>query len=177
VADSHQHELLSSTCIILYIDGRKVPLRMNKHLTTGIMIIVIALGTATMPLLIAQLMPQLSNGTIAVQGPQRKVSVAGSGDNIYIAWVSNKTGNDEIVFRSSNDAGATFNDKITLSNTTDAELQDVQIAIAAEENVLVTWWQVNSTSEEPVARISTDNGQTFEPLLNLAANGTITLIG
>jgi hypothetical protein len=122
-------------------------------------------------------MPQLSYGTIAVQGPQRKVSVAGSGDNIYIAWVSNKTGSDEVMFRSSNDAGATFNDKITLSNTTDAELQDVQIAIAADENVLVTWWQVNSTSEEPVARISTNNGQTFEPLLNLAANGTITLIG
>jgi hypothetical protein len=150
---------------------------MNKHLTTGIMIIVIALGTATIPLLIAQLMPQLSYGTIAVQGPQRKVSVAGSGDNIYIAWVSNKTGSDEVMFRSSNDAGATFNDKITLSNTTDAELQDVQIAIAADENVFVTWWQVNSTSEEPVARISTNNGQTFEPLLNLAANGTITLIG
>jgi hypothetical protein len=140
---------------------------MNKHLTTGIMIIVIALGTATIPLLIAQLMPQLSYGTIAVQGPQRKVSVAGSGDNIYIAWVSNKTGSDEVMFRSSNDAGATFNDKITLSNTTDAELQDVQIAIAADENVFVTWWQVNSTSEEPVARISTNNGQTFEPLLNL----------
>jgi hypothetical protein len=150
---------------------------MNKHLTTGIMIIVIVLGTATIPLLIAQLMPQLSYGTIAVQGPQRKVSVAGSGDNLYIAWVSNKTGSDEVMFRSSNDAGATFNDKITLSNTTDAELQDVQIAIAADENVLVTWWQVNSTSEEPVARISTNNGQTFEPLLNLAANGTITLIG
>lgn len=69
------------------------------------------------------------------------------------------------------------NNKITLSNTTDAELQAVQIAAAADENVLVTWWHVNSTGEEPVARISTDNGQTFEPLLNLAANGAITLIG
>jgi hypothetical protein len=42
--------------------------------------------------------------------------------------------------------------------------------------VIVTWWQTNSTSEEPVATISTDNGQTFATLLNLAANGTITLI-
>jgi uncharacterized protein (UPF0333 family) len=140
------------------------------------MIIVIALAIATTPLLIAQLMPQLSYGTIAVQGPQRKASVAGSGDNINIAWVTNKTGHDEVMFRSSNDAGATFNDKITLSNTTNAELQDVQIAASADDNVLVTWWQVNSTSEEPVARISADNGQTFETLLNLAANGTITLI-
>ena len=47
---------------------------------------------------------------------------------------------------------------------------------AVNNNVLVTWWQVNSTGEEPVARVSTNDGQTFEPLLNLAANGTITLI-
>ena len=108
-------------------------------------------------------------------GTQRKVSVAVSGENIYIAWLTNKTGSDEVVFRSSNDAGRTLNDKITLSNTTNAALQDVQVSVGAD-NLIVTWWQTNSTSEEPVARISTDNGQTFETLLNLAANGTITLI-
>jgi hypothetical protein len=31
----------------------------------------------------------------------------------------------------------------------------------------------NSTSNEPVAKISTDNGQTFGSVLSLAANGTI----
>lgn len=157
---------------------------MNKHLatetatttTTTIIMIMIALVTTTITaLLISQLMPQLSFGTVAVQGPQRKVSVAVSGENIYIAWLTNKTGSDEVVFRSSNDAGRTLNDKITLSNTTNAALQDVQVSVGAD-NLIVTWWQTNSTSEEPVARISTDNGQTFETLLNLAANGTITLI-
>lgn len=77
--------------------------------------------------------------------------------------------------KSSNDAGGTFNDKIILSNTTDATLQDIQVSAGADD-VIVTWWQTNSTNEEPVARISTDNGQTFTALLNLAANGTITLI-
>ena len=77
--------------------------------------IMIALGTTTITaLLISQLMPQPSFGTVAVQGPQRKVSVAVSGENIYIAWLTNKTGSDEVVFRSSNDAGRTLNDKITL---------------------------------------------------------------
>ena len=53
----------------------------------------IVLGSTTITaLLISQLMPQPSFGTIAVQGPQRKVSVAVSGENIYFAWVTNKTG-------------------------------------------------------------------------------------
>lgn len=122
-----------------------------------------------------ELMPQLSFGTIAVQGPERKVALAASGDDIYIAWIANKTGNDDVVFRSSNDAGATFNDKIILSNTTNATLQDIQIA-AGDENVAVLWWQTNATSEEPVARISADNGQTFDSVANLASNGTINVI-
>ena len=122
-----------------------------------------------------ELMPQLGFGTIAVQGPERRIALAVSGDNIYIAWITNKTGNDNVVFRASNDAGATLNDRIILSNTTNATLQDIQIAAGAE-NVAVLWWQMNATSEEPVARISADNGQTFESVANLASNGTINVI-
>jgi hypothetical protein len=44
-----------------------------------------------------------------------------SGDNIYITWWSNKTGNNEVLFRASTDGGATFGDKINLSNTTQPE--------------------------------------------------------
>jgi len=33
--------------------------------------------------------------------------------------------------------------------------------------------ETNQTSDIPVARISTDAGQTFGPMLMLAANGTI----
>ena len=63
-------------------------------------------------------------------------------------------------------------DKINLSNSTEAESQDVEIA-AEGDNVIVTWWEHNQTAEEPVAKISTDNGATFGPLLKLATNGTI----
>jgi hypothetical protein len=59
-----------------------------------------------------------------------------------------------------------------LSNTTDADSQDVEIA-ADGNNVIVTWWERNQTAEEPVVRISTDNGETFGSLLRLASNGTI----
>ena len=139
--------------------------------------LVVALGITTIPvLLVALWLPQFTSGTIALQGPQRKAAVALSDDNIYVAWITNRTGSNEVVFRSSNDAGGTFNDKIILSNTTNVILQDIQIS-AGDGNVIITWWQANSTSEGPVARISTDNGHPFTALLNLAANGTITLIG
>ena len=76
------------------------------------------------------------------------------------------------MFRVSNDAGATFGDKINLSNTTSTDSVDVQIATDGG-NVVVTWWEQNQTSNEPAARISTDNGLTFGPILKLGMNGTI----
>jgi hypothetical protein len=101
-----------------------------------------------------------------------KVPSAMSGDNIYIAWWTNKTGNDEVMFRVSNDAGGTFGDKINLSNTTTTDSQDVDIA-ADGSNVVVTWWERNQTSNEPAARISTDDGLTFGPILKLSTNGSV----
>jgi hypothetical protein len=151
---------------------------MNKQHTTWV-IIIFALGTTTtaIALFLAQLTPQLTYGTIAVQGPESRVTLAVSGDNIYIAWITNRTGDDQVMVRSSNDAGATFNDKITLSNTTNTKLQDIQVAAGAD-NVVVIWrQQINATSDEPVARISADNGTNFESVANLASNGTINVIG
>ena len=150
---------------------------MNKqHITWVIIIVSVGTTISTIAFLLAQLIPQSSYGTVAVQGPESRVTLAVSGDDIYIAWITNKTGNDQVMFRSSNDAGATFNEIINLNNATDAKLQDIQVAAGAE-NVVVIWrQQINATSDEPVARISADNGHTFESVTNLAANGTINVI-
>jgi hypothetical protein len=98
--------------------------------------------------------------------------IATSGDNVYIAWWTNKTGNNEVMFRASTDNGATFRDKINLSNSTNADSQDANID-ASGDRVFVTWWDRNATSEEPLLRTSTDNGKTFGPIMKLSANGTI----
>src|ERR687897_985967 len=97
-----------------------------------------------------------------------------SGDNIYSAWWTNNTenGNEEVMFRASTDGGATFGDRINLSNTTDADSWRVEIHGEAD-TVVVSWWETNQTSDTPVARISNDAGETFGPILRLAANGTI----
>jgi hypothetical protein len=105
--------------------------------------------------------------TLAVRAP-----IAISGNNVYIAWWSNKTGNDEVMFRASTDNGVTFGNKINLSNTTEADSQDAEISASANK-VYVTWWERNQTSEEPVLRISSNNGATFGPIMKLASNGTI----
>jgi hypothetical protein len=96
------------------------------------------------------------------------------GDNIYVTWQSNNTANnnEEIMFRASTDGGATFGDKINLSNTTNSDSTRAEIDSGAD-SVVVTWWETNQTSDAPVARISTDSGQTFGPMLMLATNGTI----
>ena len=103
---------------------------------------------------------------------REEAPIATSGDNIYITWWSNKTGNEEVMFRASTDNGATFGDKINLSNTTAADSDDAEIA-ASGDNVYVSWWERNETSDTPVARVSNDNGATFGPMLMLATNGTI----
>jgi hypothetical protein len=101
-----------------------------------------------------------------------KAPPAISGDNIYVAWWTNKTGNYEVMFRASNDAGKTFGDKINLSNTTNANSTRVEIDSDAN-SVVVTWWETNQTSNEPVMRISNDNGKTFGDIIKLSAKGPI----
>jgi hypothetical protein len=97
-----------------------------------------------------------------------------SGDNIYIAWWTNNTenGNEEVMFRASTDGGETFGDRINLSNSSDADSWRVEIA-GEGDTVVVSWWETNQTSDIPVARISTDAGETFGPMIMLGTNGTI----
>ena len=104
-----------------------------------------------------------------------RAPVVVSGDNIYLAWWTNNTenGNEEVMFRASNDGGATFGDKINLSNSSEADSWRVEIA-GEGADVVVSWWETNQTSDTPAARISTDGGQTFGPMLRLATNGTVS---
>lgn len=150
---------------------------MNNFLSVGaIAVIVVALIGATNVMTVLSspefLPPASKPGKTQLATELRAAPTAIAGDNVYVAWWINQTGNDEVMFRASNDGAATFSDKINFSNSTDAESQDVEIA-ADGDYVIITWWERNQTAEEPVTRISTDNGMTFGPLLKLATNGTI----
>jgi hypothetical protein len=148
---------------------------MNSYTRAGF-IIGITLLTTLGATLIQQVYPAIEDGAqiagkavIAGLDAQRKAApIATSGDNVYIAWWSNKTGNDEVMFKASTDGGKIFGDKINLSNSTDSQSQDVQIA-ASDNNVYVSWWERNQTMNEPVLRVSNDNGKTFGEKIMLSA--------
>ena len=105
----------------------------------------------------------------------KKAPITVSGKNVYIVWFNDQNtvnNNSEVLFRYSNDGGVTFSDNINLSNTTDADSVNAEIA-ANGNNVIITWWERNKTSNEPMVRMSFDNGTTFGPLLKLATIGPI----
>jgi hypothetical protein len=110
-------------------------------------------------------------------GERSKAPVVVSGDNIYVTWWNGTAGQPnvqtDVMFRASNDGGETFGDKINLSNTTDADSWRVEVA-GEGDTVVVSWWETNQTSDVPVARMSTDGGQTFGAMLMLGSNGTLS---
>ena len=140
---------------------------MNIQLLLGVVVMItLATTIGVTPILV-----QLQSAAAATAG-KVFAPTAVSEDNVYVAWWGNKTGNDEVLFRASTDGGKTFGDKINLSNSTNADSEDVEIA-ADGTNVVVTWWERNQTANEPVMKTSNDGGQTFGPLIKLATNGTI----
>ena len=91
---------------------------------------------------------------------RKAAPIATSGDNVYVVWWSNKTGNDEVMFKASAVGGKTFGEKMNLSNSSNSDSQDAQIA-ASDNNVYVSWWERNATSNEPILMVSNDSGKTF----------------
>jgi hypothetical protein len=144
------------------------------------MTLVLVAGTAV----IAPLVSLQSADAVAISFTARaqedeaepKAPAVVTGENVYIAWWNGTAGEPDvqtdIMFRASNDGGVTFSDKINLSNTTEADSWRVEIA-GEGDNLVVSWWETNQTSDTPVARVSNDGGETFGPLLLLAANGTL----
>jgi hypothetical protein len=154
---------------------------MNLRNVLGVIIGITLISTfgLTAPMFLLQQADAIVNNTedkfhIHVNPRSEKAPIVISGENVYITWWTNKTANnnEEVIFRASTDGGATFGDKIDLSNTTDADSTRVEIA-GEGSNVIVSWWETNQTSDVPVMRVSTDNGSTFGPMLRLATNGTI----
>jgi hypothetical protein len=110
--------------------------------------------------------------------PKAPMAASQDGNNVYVVWWTNRSGNWEVMFRASNDGGQTFGDKINLSNSPDTESQTAEILAVGNNNVYVTWWELNENvhphTNESVLRVSTDAGQTFGPVINLGTNGTIS---
>jgi hypothetical protein len=141
---------------------------MNVRFTLGA---ILGVTIVTTPV-ISLIMQQADAVTIPILAKRAPPAI--SGENVYVAWWTNNTAdsNEEVMFRASTDGGATFGDKINLINITDADSTRAEIDSDAD-SLVVTRWGTNQTHDTPMARISTDNGATFGPVLILAINGTI----
>jgi hypothetical protein len=171
----HSSNILLLILFCLYITNLIQRSMTVRKMAIGILFATIFAATlAAAP--IAQ--QQSAEASTVGQAEQRTASTrappAISGENVYVAWWTNKTANnnEEIMFRASTDGGATFGDKINLSNTTNADSWRAEIDSDAD-SIIVTWWETNQTADTPVMRVSDDNGATFGPMLVLATNGTL----
>ena len=100
------------------------------------------------------------------------VPIATSDNNVYVTWWTNKSGDSEVMFKASNDGGKTFGSKINLSNSPGISSDNAEIA-ASGNNVYVSWWErANQTSNEPVMKVSNDNGKSFGEKIMLSNNST-----
>jgi hypothetical protein len=151
----------------------------KKIIPTITLIVLLGIGILVVGAITPLALPHLQSAEAFIDPNNfktEKAPVVISGDNIYIAWWTDKgtpNTNGEVMFRASNDGGATFGDKMNLSNTPNADSVDAEIA-AEGATVMVTWWERNQTSNIPVARMSTDGGETFGAMLRLGMNGTIS---
>ena len=148
---------------------------MDSKVVLGVIVMLtIILGTGTMVL--QAYASDLSKAEEEAKSKAAAPTVI-SGDNMYIVWFTNEgtvNSNFEVGFRASNDSGATFGPITNVSNTDNSDSINAEIS-AEGGNIIVSYWEKNQTSMLPYARVSTDNGQTFGPRLNITANGFGTI--
>jgi hypothetical protein len=135
-----------------------------------------ALLTALSIVTVTFIQPPKVEASGEVEGPS--VPMVVSGDNVYIVWWTNTTGNWEVMFRASDDHGNVFGDMINLSNSPESDSKNAHI-VAEGYRVFVSWWENSLTNGtgQAVMRLSEDNGVTFGPINELSTNGTIITSG
>ena len=75
--------------------------------------------------------------------PKAPIAASQDGNNVYVVWWTNRSGNWEVMFRASNDGGATFGERINLSNSPDTQSQTAEILAVGNNMVFVSWWELN----------------------------------
>jgi len=80
------------------------------------------------------------------EGPSGNQQIAVSNNEVYVAWVDHTLDYDEILFRGSNDYGASFGKVINLSNGTGISVD--QHIVVADETMYVVWKEFGDESHD-----------------------------
>jgi hypothetical protein len=109
-------------------------------------------------------------------GTSANPAVATSGNNMYIVWEDDTSGNFEILYRRSTDGGANFGENgvaINLSNN--AGTSTIPFVAASGNNVYIVWEDNTPGNPEILYRRSTDGGANFGATVNLSNNALSSL--
>jgi hypothetical protein len=91
--------------------------------------------------------------------------------DVYVVWVdkNNKTGDSDIIFRSSNDSGMSFDDRNKIRRSDSLLSFSPQLTATEKGDVYVVWVDKNSTTgdRDITFRSSNDRGRDFERVINL----------
>ena len=106
-------------------------------------------------------------------GNSGEISIATSGDNVYVAWGEFTGDSIEIQYRLSADNGATFGAAVNLSNN-DGESYYPRIALL-NDNVYVVWNDNSFGNFEIFYRKSIDKGITFGNINDLSNSNEMSI--
>jgi hypothetical protein len=103
-------------------------------------------------------------------GNSTDARVAEHGNNVYVVWTDDTTGNEDIYFKRSIDNGTTFGSTENLSNNP-GNSTDARVAEHGN-NVYVAWTDDTTGNGDIYFKRSIDNGTTFAEIENLSINST-----
>jgi hypothetical protein len=106
----------------------------------------------------------LSNNPGFSEHPQ----IAANGDNVYVIWADDSSGNREVLFTKSEDNARTFDSIQNLSNNTSDSFNQ-EMAVFGN-NVYVIWLDQSEDSTNVLLKVSTDGGKTFGRTINISSN-------
>ena len=92
--------------------------------------------------------------------------IAAVGNNVYVVWSDNSTGNGDIYFKRSMDNGDNFRRIENLSkDQTRSSAPDINVL--GKSNVYIVWVDTNLNKKTILFRASGDNGTRFDKVVSL----------
>jgi uncharacterized protein (UPF0333 family) len=136
----------------------------------GLVIVLTVLIVVLCPLFMTS-----SGGNNSLNSYSAKAASATSVNDIYVFSFSNKTGNDEIMFRSSMDGGSTFSNTVGFTNRTIPNPTNVEIS-ADDKNIIISWSEGNVSGNQSLNNTLPNDGVTLGIVLLRLPNGTINTL-
>jgi hypothetical protein len=131
---------------------------------------------------------RITDGTSIVRYSGPRASLAVSGNNVYLTWWDNKTGNWQVFSRVSGDNGKIFGDAVALKSIGNSPVKTLKpqpldiisvdtIVSSSGNNEYVVWWDNTTRNWEVLFTKSSDNGKTFGDTINISNSSDTRSIG